>query len=456
MAAETADAIIAALTRGAARAPDLQRALGVSQPTLSRAMGQLGDRVIRMGRGPGTRYALRHQLSEVGSSWPVFAVSEHGKASPLGKLHALASEQYWFASTDDRHSLLTDGIPYFLHDLWPQGFIGRTVPRRYPELGLPDRVQDWNDAHLLTYLTRRGDDSIGNFIVGDESFQRYLRDLQSEPRLIELRERDDQFPALADAAIGGTVPGSSAGGEHPKFTAMLRIARSADMDRDVRPVLVKFSPAGTDRVSRRWSDLLIAEHLASRALAASGLPAVTSTILMSRGRTFLEVERFDRTGLRGRRGMASFAAITNHYIGSRDDWTTAARKLASLHVISGSAAETINKIATFGRLIANTDMHFGNLSFFHALGEPLELAPVYDMLPMLYAPVGADELPERRFEVPLPSADNLEIWAPMADLAREYWKTVAAHELVSRDFADIASQNAKELERVTRAMARVA
>jgi hypothetical protein len=363
--------------------------------------------------------------------------------STAGRLFALAAEQYWFEGANNT-SLLTDGLPYFVQDLWPQGFIGRTLPIRYPELELPDRVQDWNDTHALTYLTRRGEDSVGNLVIGDESLQRYLRSLQDAPAVMATRERVREYPALADAAIAGTITGSSAGGEQPKFTTLLRLGRP---DRVV-PVLVKFSPAGSDRVSRRWSDLLIAEHVAARTLAAAGLPAAPSSIVVAGGRTFLEVERFDRLGLRGRRGTVTLGAVTNHYVGARNDWITATSRLASMRIIPASDADAIVRIATFGRLIGNVDMHFGNLSFFFSFGGPLELAPVYDMLPMLYAPVAGDELPERRFEVPLPTAENLGIWRQITGLTLQYWREVALHELITKEFADIALRNAAETQRV--------
>jgi hypothetical protein len=90
-------------------------------------------------------------------------------------------------------------------------------------------------------------------------------------------------------------------------------------------------------------------------------------------------------------------------------------------------------------------MHFGNLSFFFSFGTPLSLAPVYDMLPMMYAPVSGDELPQRQYEPPLPVADNLDIWPAIAERAIEYWRTVAAHGLISADFAALARANAASL-----------
>lgn len=50
--------------------------------------------------------------------------------------------------------------------------------------------------------------------------------------------------------------------------------------------------------------------------------------------------------------------------------------------------------------IANTDVHTGNLSF--RPQAQLELAPAYDMLPMLYAPLPNGEVPALTFEPPPP------------------------------------------------------
>ncbi len=107
----------------------------------------------------------------------------------------------------------------------------------------------------------------------------------------------------------------------------------------------------------------------------------------------------------------------------------------------------MRRAATFGQLIGNTDMHFGNLSFFVSSGGPLALTPVYDMLPMLYAPIGGDELPERRFEPPSPVAENLDIWPAIAARAAAYGNEMSAHELTSTEFARTARSNAAIVER---------
>jgi hypothetical protein len=439
--ADPRDLVKAILARGIATGAELQRELKVSQPTLSRVIARLGEQIVRIGSNRNARYALRRELPQIGSSLPIFEINEEGQASLLGRLDALARDQYWFAATVPQHRELSDGLPYFLQDLWPQGFIGRTVSKRFPELGLPERINDWNDSHVLMYLSQRGDDSIGNILIGDESLRRYLKQFQAHRSYVDLRDRENQYPVLADSAIAGTPPGSAAGGEQPKFTVEI-----GNRD-DVRHVLVKFSPIRTDRVSQRWSDLLVAEHIASKLLAVVGVPANATELVVAGNRLFLEVERFDRSGIRGRIGIASLAAIVDRHIGRRDNWIAAAESLKSMGKVSAKDAESIRRAATFGQLIGNSDMHFGNLSFFASLGREFSLAPIYDMLPMMYAPVAGDELPDRQFETALPSAGNLSIWKSMAEAAEEYWREVASHELISTEFAARALENAEAVLR---------
>jgi hypothetical protein len=437
------DRITTLLSRnGATTSAALQRELGVGQATVSRAITALGDHIVRIGSGRSTRYALRRELPGIGYSWPLFRIGADGAPVLLGRLHALSRDQYWFDAPLGSFQRLSDGLPFYLQDLIPQGFIGRTVPRRYPELTLPDRITDWNDDHVLAYLCQRGEDCIGNLLLGDESLQRYLRHFRTERLSIDASDRQREYAALSDAAIAGVIAGSSAGGEHPKFTTSLM------QDGSLRHVLVKFSAGGTDQVAQRWADLLVCEHLASHALHRAHLTPIASNLLTSGGRTFLEVERFDRTGARGRFGLITLAALANEYLGRRDSWMSATADLARRGIVAGEDVETVRRVATFGQLIGNTDMHFGNLSFQLSFDAPLKLAPVYDMLPMTHAPLAAGVLSHREFEPPSPTGDNLDVWSEMAALAEAYWREVAAHSAISPDFAARAQRNADRVAAV--------
>jgi hypothetical protein len=215
----------------------------------------------------------------------------------------------------------------------------------------------------------------------------------------------------------------------------------------LRHVLVKFSPLAKDPLGERWSDLLIAEHLASEALEDVGVKAAATELVFCGNRTFVESTRFDRTGERGRIGTVTLSALVDHHCGRRDDWTSAAARLKAMRVISGASADAVRRAEVFGQLIGNTDMHFGNLSFFLSFQGALSLAPVYDMLPMMYAPVGGERLPKTGLEPPLPSGGNLDIWPTMAERAERYWRELAEHQQISSGFASLAARNATAIAR---------
>lgn len=61
-------------------------------------------------------------------------------------------------------------------------------------------------------------------------------------------------------------------------------------------------------------------------------------------------------------------------------------------------------------------MHAGNLSFF--LSErPLALAPVYDMLPMAYAPGSTGSMLSQVYDISLDAAIPGSVWLEMQPLA---------------------------------------
>jgi hypothetical protein len=99
-------------------------------------------------------------------------------------------------------------------------------------------------------------------VVGEESFARWQG---IEP---VSRSRAD-YPALTEATIAGHPPGSSAGGERPKFGALV----------GNQHMLVKFAGRGGigDMAARRWCDLLILEGIASQVVVSHGIPTALQT-----------------------------------------------------------------------------------------------------------------------------------------------------------------------------------
>ncbi|KAG1488504.1 hypothetical protein G6F52_013910 [Rhizopus delemar] len=110
--------------------------------TLSRLVAASGDQVVRLGQTRATAYALR-QPSRVGSEWPLYRLREDATLEELGRLIALSGDTFHLDASRARPNLLRTpegdiaaffpGLPWYLDDLRPQGFLGRSFahgPRR--------------------------------------------------------------------------------------------------------------------------------------------------------------------------------------------------------------------------------------------------------------------------------------------------------------------------------------
>lgn len=444
MPASAAEFILRRLTEGTATAAELQQLLGQSQTSVSRLLRELmaGGQVIRIGTRRGARYALSRVVEAIGSRWPLRRIDERGQVHELGTLHALSGGEYLLDSEPGfEWRGVTQGLPYYLQDQRPAGFLGRAVPLRYPELALPQRVIDWNDDHYLRYLTQRGSDTVGDLVLGDRALDEALLLMQQRPALRE-DERAARYPRLVEQVMEGGLPGSSAHGEHPKFGVLLDSSPP-------RHVLVKFSPSAGTRVGERWADLLVAEHLAHEVLRGAAIAAASSRIERFADRTYLETVRFDRVERVGRIGVTSLFAIDSALYGKLDNWIDAGKRLAADGRIDTATLSTIRLLATFGALIANTDRHLGNLGCFDCYDGRFTLAPVYDMLPMLYAPEH-DELPARVFAPSAPTSDNLREFGRARALAEQYWSICAGDARISGEFRGLAAANLRALEALPR------
>jgi biotin operon repressor len=420
--------LIGQLAKGPASAAELTRALGISQPTLSRVIAALQQqgRVVRMGTTRGARYGLARPGAGVGSSWPLFRVDERGALLEVGPLHALERNLYYAARGPARVRGMSERIPYFLQDARPGGFLGRAVPGAFPELALPARIMDWTDDHFLKYLTLRAPDNIGDLILGEGSLERYMARAH-DAQAISAAERASRYPALATAAMAGAPAGSSAQGEQPKFLVQL------EEEGRCAHVLVKFSPPRASESGRRWADLLLAEHLAHEVLAGAAIPSCRSRWFLLGERAYLEVARFDRIGVEGRRGAVSLYAVDLARFGRLDSWSACAQRLQLDGLLAARDAEWIRLLDVFAQMIANTDRHFGNITLLDRYEGPFELAPVYDMLPMLFAPQH-EQLIERPYEPTPPTAASLSVWGRARALAEQYWRLLADDARLSEPF----------------------
>jgi hypothetical protein len=448
--ASASDLLLARLNSGTASSVELEQAARKSQSWVSTVLRSLiaQQRVVRIGSRRGARYALRREIPPIGSSWPLYRVGRDGEPVELGVLYALIANECYLEA--NRTAItggfavapLSAGIPYLLQDQRPGGFLGRAIPQRFPQLHVPPRIQDWTDDHYLRYLTNYGSDVVGDLVVGRAALDDYLLlHRQLVPR--DAGQRDKFFPDLAEQSMHGGVPGSSTQGEHPKFA--VTIAEQGE----VRHALVKFSPPVDTEIGQRWSDLLVAEHVALEKLGTAGISTARSRIFQFGDRTYLEVDRFDRVGLTGRVGVTSLLAIDTSLYGALDNWIDAGRRLHQDKRIDAQTLDEIRLISSFADLIANTDKHFGNLAFYDRYDGRFSLTPVYDMLPMLFAP-DHDQLVLRIYTPADPTSNTLNVWGRARALAEEYWRTLANEVRVGREFREISRACLRTLESLPR------
>jgi hypothetical protein len=413
----------AELNQGVLHASELRHRLGISPATLMRGIRGAGPDVIPIGRGRATRYGLRQTWPTLGASrFPLFRILENGTARSEGELLTLVARQ----TVRMPAGIVSNGLPIELADARPSGFLGRQFAAVHADLRLPARLSDWSDHHILLAMSRRGEDLPGNVIIGDESFARW------QALRFPARTRRD-YPALAEATTAGHPPGSSAGGERPKFGSFV----------DGRHVLVKFAARGGagDAAARRWCDLLVLEALALGVVSSRGVPAAQAAIIETDSHCFLESDRFDRVGARGRVAVLSLAAVQDD---PADPWARAAVLLRNGGRVSAEDARRLQWLDAFGALISNTDRHPYNVLFFTD-GPKLRLAPAFDQVSMLYAPTADGQVPPRALTLPLSTADTLDVWDDARAAARELWQRASADTRLSDDVRAIADANAAAL-----------
>jgi hypothetical protein len=435
-------------------AGELAERLGINRMALSRLVARAGSQVIRLGRTRATAYAAR-QSTAAGSQWPLYRLRADATLEELGQLHALSGDAFHFEANGARPNLQRSpdshvdacfpGLPWYLDDQRPQGFLGRNFAHRQASvLDVPSDLNRWQLGDVLLALVHSGGTESGDLLLGGAAVQHALAGIDQPPDRVAAEDRLRHYPQRALAAVEGEDIGSSPGGEQPKFTATVEHPEGR------HAVLVKFAQPAAGEAAERWSDLLVCEHLALDTLREAGVEAARSSLLQSATHTFLEVERFDRTpGLLGRRGFVSLLALSAAFTGEVTvDWATAGKPLQAQGWLSAATVQRMAQLRAFGRLIGNTDMHQGNIGF-HLLDiGALPLAPVYDMLPMSLAPSRTGVL---RAATPLApvapgeSGDLLHLaWA--APLAVRFWERVATSPAVrSGVLTGLAAENAKRV-----------
>jgi hypothetical protein len=407
--------------RGVLTSAEMQALLGKSQPTVSRLLQGLSAQVLALGTGRATRYALPHAIGGHAAQQPLWWVHEDGRVERWGTLSFIAGERLHVQATGI--DVLTQArLPWFLAPLRAQGFLGRLLAQRLGVLGLDANPERWPLEHVLLAALQLHD-APGAIVLG-------------EPTPGSAATSSD-YDALA-RDVAATLPaGSSAGGEQAKF-----LTRAADG----RHVLIKFSPPRGTPFGERWHDLLHAECMALALLREHGVPVAATRIVETTQRTYLESIRFDRVGAHGRRHVVALDAVHDAFVGGpRQHWGASCEMLVRQRRAAPELAAQASALLHFGRLIGNTDMHFGNLSLYVEPGDVargrFRMAPLYDMLPMRWRP----DVVSGGLDLAPIEPDATALHSAARPLALTFWERVAGQTAISRAFRDLARTMAERL-----------
>ena len=413
---ESADVALlraALAARGVASSAQLQAALGKSQPTVSRRLAALGPELVVVGRGRRTGYALPRSILGAAGRQALYWVGQDGRIERWGSLSFLAGDRIHVQAPGV--SLLAQGaLPWCLAPLRGEGFLGRLLAQRLAAQGLDRDPARWPLEHVL-FAALHASDAPGALILG-------------EPR--DVPAPVGSYDRLADDLANSLPAGSSAGGEQAKF-----LTRRADG----AAVVVKFSPPRGTPFGERWHDLLHAEALALDVLGALGVAVATARVVETPRRSYLESLRFDRIGATGRRHAIPLWAAHEAFVpGPKQHWAATCEVLAAQRRLPPEAAAQVQALHHFGRLIGNSDMHFGNLSLWVEPGDVaagrFSLAPVYDMLPMRWRPDAAtgalDLLPF--------TPETIDLQSPARAVAEVFWRRAATHMSLGKGFRALA------------------
>lgn len=417
------------LLQGPRSAPELRQSLAISQATFSRLVST-HEEVMQFGKARATRYALIKPIRGV-TSFPLWLVDAQGSACKFGVIYPCWPQGSCLVALSSGEWQWFDGLPWYLTDLRPQGFLGRAWGRAIAQhTNLPDDIRLWQEDEVLYALRTYVGENAGGWIIGEDNYQRWVD--APEPIAIAHSDKITRFQQLAEDALAGEVIGSSAGGEQPKFSCFVQTEQGN------KNALVKFSARERSIISERWSDLLIAESIALSVLEGANVSASHATAYYSdAGQVFLESIRFDCTGVRGRRQVVSLEALQSEYASSLGTWPVVTRQLAVQGYIDAHSCQQTEIIWAFGRLIANSDMHAGNLSFYLS-APPMALAPVYDMLPMSFSPSGVGSLRTEAVDIKVDATVNRGAWEFALPLAEAFWLHVADDVRISAGFRQIA------------------
>jgi hypothetical protein len=287
------------------------------------------------------------------------------------------------------------------------------------------------NVYSAKYIARRSEQAPGDLVFGDESYARLLAaPAGGAGAVVPAAARTVRYPAMASHVMGGSRRARRQVANSPNsrrwWNTAMWPAGFTTSSSNFRPLSTRPAAGG-----RRWADLLACEHLALEVLRGSGIAGAQTSLIEAGGRIFLEVVRFDRTGLMGRLPMATFAAFDGDLGMIDQGWTAVANALGKQDKLSAQDIETVEILDLYGALIGNTDKHHGNIAVAWRLDRRHTLLPAYDMLPMLYRPTTHGEVIARAWQPDLAAGLALRHLPRCYRMAHAFWRRVLDDERIS-------------------------
>ena len=422
--------IIAALREsGIATATQLTQATGKSQATISRMLREVDAQIVRLGRARSARYAIPESILGLPAQMPLY-----WSGKPWGTLTFIAGNRIHIEAENIDLATPHGELPWFLDHFRLQGFIGRTWAQR---LAFDSNTEQWSLAQILFANRQYAIDvpgAISAGVMGADAVR---------PVGNNLRAKRKAYDELAED-IGTAAPaGSSAGGEQPKFL----IQEGDDGSYPAKHLIVKFTPPRGTPFGERWHDLLCAEAIALNTLGKHNIPSADTRLVHTPRRTYLESTRFDRADRHHKIHTLPLSAIHRGFVnGPLRNWADTCDTLVTQRRLTKEDALDVRVLLEFGRMIGNTDMHFGNLSLFapDVAAARFSLAPAYDMLPMRFRPgTHRDELGYTPVALTQATPGHEDAWQRAHEMALVFWQTVADTGTISQALRESAALTAK-------------
>lgn len=139
--------------------------------------------------------------------FPLWRVNEQGRACKWGDLYPCWPQGSCLVMSEEGTWQWFDGLPWYLTDLRPQGFLGRSWGRSIAsQYQLPEDIRLWQETDVLYALNQFYGENPGGWLVGEENYQRWLA--SEPPEVITENQKLQAYAQLSRKALAGEVIGS--------------------------------------------------------------------------------------------------------------------------------------------------------------------------------------------------------------------------------------------------------